>query len=1419
MATIKLYALLAGVDQYKRVRPLRGCVNDIRKVAAYLRADPDFVPNPDAVKVLPNEAATKQAIIDGFRTHLAQAGPADTVLVYFSGHGTQEKADPTLWPNEADGRLECIVCYDGPTAPVPGFLMTDKELRYLVHELARKTGAHIVTIFDCCHSGDNTRNFDLLAAAHSNDEVLERRVAKAFPMRTWTDFLFSDTLTEDILRQQGPETLLPEEMHIQLSACESDESALEINGEGVFTKTLLSVLNSATGPLSYQTLHSRIREAMRFGFEQQPRLYVPEPAGESGGNLLRLGFLNKPASDTGSTADLSYNRHRNQWTLNVGGIHGLGQTTDDLMVAGADGAPDAKLTISHIGADYAEVAFDPALADHYDRAKTYRVAVAGLLTPPLAIHLRNHNGQLADVQAVNDFLGDKAGRYVVPQSREDGADYTLHARNGLYYLTRPNDQFRPLTQPIPAGDPRAARFVADDLQHMAQWQHIRHLTNPAAPASPIQLTVARRTPTGPEPLPMAGEVVTIPLTEQNGQWLADIDITVTNPTGEKLYVNAFYLSRSFRAFPDYLTKNYLLDGELTTQVKLGRPDTSVPGGRKDTIRFGLDEVVRQYNWPALTEHFKFIITKQPLSETALSFLTLDSLLSPPTLVRVGAGFQTRDGADFDQPATQPLPEWATLTLTMETPNPLYNQVRADELAAMVGQIDDIDEADLEKDTVAIQSAQADFALGLYYVPEPDETGMPTFRPRPGITLLGDPVGLAQRGWRDDAIIWAANAVARKLRNRQYFQFIKQHPGRPRLVAEGDSWFQFPLLVREIIDHLSGVYPVYCLSAAGDTLRNMWQTPELLAGIEAQRPTIFLMSAGGNDVLGEQFRDFLETTFNDHPAPRRYLKDKLLEELDFLQDIYRTIFQTLARQHPALQVIIHGYDYIIPVDTVAEPNRQSWLGKYMIERGIEPQSEREAVIQCILNEFNKRQKAVAAEFPNVSYIDLRGTIKRTERIEDYWHDEIHPNDKGFQSVAAKFAQRINQLLTGAAPGPTNRYLAEEVPDDVWERELMMDSPTDNPILTLEENQGDNHLEMAESPSRDEREIFELPSFSVPPPPMSPPPPPMAAPPAPSPFRAGNLDYDLPERMPVGTPTICTIRMAGAEVEPTTFSINADSELATIRLTDEMSVDLTDGSTGLNFSIQSLGPVRQAILTGEPTEWRFSVTARRDGRFPLTLTITAHFNGKSKVVLSLDKLINTPGPSATLLPVGQPGRRKILFMSANPAIDRLRLDTESREIWEELRMSDDRDKYDYTTVSAVTPHHLTRVLLTENPYILHFSGHGTCDGLYLIDDTETPVLASTEALRQVFSVLGDGVECLVLNACYSVNQAEELARVIPRVVGTFSKVGDDAAIDFSVGFYQGIGAGLAFPNAFNLGRSQVVLGGGANSDDVFVLLPKQ
>ena len=65
-----------------------------------------------------------------------------------------------------------------------------------------------------------------------------------------------------------------------------------------------------------------------------------------------------------------------------------------------------------------------------------------------------------------------------------------------------------------------------------------------------------------------------------------------------------------------------------------------------------------------------------------------------------------------------------------------------------------------------------------------------------------------------------NGLSRFRRRGQFFDVLKSHPERPVLVSEGDSWFQFPILIDDTIDHLLPNFNVWSLGAAGATLKEM-----------------------------------------------------------------------------------------------------------------------------------------------------------------------------------------------------------------------------------------------------------------------------------------------------------------------------------------------------------------------------------------------------------------------------------------------------------------------------------------------------------------------------------------------------------------------------------------------------------------------
>jgi CHAT domain-containing protein len=86
----------------------------------------------------------------------------------------------------------------------------------------------------------------------------------------------------------------------------------------------------------------------------------------------------------------------------------------------------------------------------------------------------------------------------------------------------------------------------------------------------------------------------------------------------------------------------------------------------------------------------------------------------------------------------------------------------------------------------------------------------------------------------------------------------------------------------------------------------------------------------------------------------------------------------------------------------------------------------------------------------------------------------------------------------------------------------------------------------------------------------------------------------------------------------------------------------------------------------------------------------------------------------------------------------------------------------------------------------------------------------ALHQLFHTLKDNVRCVVLNACYSTQQAAAIAEVIDCVVGMSSGVSDEAAIEFSTAFYRALGHGRNVETAFALGVGQLKLIGQTEHD---------
>lgn len=169
-------------------------------------------------------------------------------------------------------------------------------------------------------------------------------------------------------------------------------------------------------------------------------------------------------------------------------------------------------------------------------------------------------------------------------------------------------------------------------------------------------------------------------------------------------------------------------------------------------------------------------------------------------------------------------------------------------------------------------------------------------------------------------------------------------------------------------------------------------------------------------------------------------------------------------------------------------------------------------------------------------------------------------------------------------------------------------------------------------------------------------------------------------------------------------------------------------------------------------------------------------------------------------------KVLFCSANPAdLSRLRLDKEYREIEHSLLASNFRDRFELLSIWATTTQDLLQKVLSVDPNIVHFSGHGTSSGIVLENGIGDQVIVSKEGLGALFELFLGKVTCVVLNSCYSDDQAKLIKSFVPYVIGMSHTVPDSTAIAFSSGFYKAIGAGKDIPMSFKAGVASIKLEG--------------
>jgi Effector-associated domain 11/CHAT domain len=196
------------------------------------------------------------------------------------------------------------------------------------------------------------------------------------------------------------------------------------------------------------------------------------------------------------------------------------------------------------------------------------------------------------------------------------------------------------------------------------------------------------------------------------------------------------------------------------------------------------------------------------------------------------------------------------------------------------------------------------------------------------------------------------------------------------------------------------------------------------------------------------------------------------------------------------------------------------------------------------------------------------------------------------------------------------------------------------------------------------------------------------------------------------------------------------------------------------------------------------------------------------------VTASGMSDTAKAQGNP--KTILFFGSNPSdTGKLQLEKEFAGISSSLQ----EKQLDFKIYSkwATKANEVQSEIVKRKPTIIHFSGHGLgsdvavagsrsvgrpsqeASGLIFQDTKGNSKVMDTNDLKRLFEILDKykmRVSTVVLNACYSANQAKAIMPYVDYVVGMTTAVGDEAAIVFAKEFYSILGETGNIEMAFDL-----------------------
>ena len=253
-----------------------------------------------------------------------------------------------------------------------------------------------------------------------------------------------------------------------------------------------------------------------------------------------------------------------------------------------------------------------------------------------------------------------------------------------------------------------------------------------------------------------------------------------------------------------------------------------------------------------------------------------------------------------------------------------------------------------------------------------------------------------------------------------------HVSAGYLIAEGDSWFNYPKwdILKILEDEFC--YEIESVAHHGDLVEEMAYNPNQLDGLirrfekmikAGKIPRAILLSGGGNDIAGSEFAVLLNHASSAKPGFNSSVVEGIVGER--IQMAYLAIISAVSRISidqigKKIPIVLHGYDYPVP------DGRGFWGGWWFLPgpwlepgfrvKGYEGLQYRKDLIHSLIDRFNQMLKDLPemAGMDHVHLLDLRKSLKTDPNYKDWWDNELHPTEKGFRKIARIFDDLLKTL---------------------------------------------------------------------------------------------------------------------------------------------------------------------------------------------------------------------------------------------------------------------------------------------------------------------------------------------------------------------------------------------------------------------------